>query len=168
MNVLKPAVWAGVLCVFFGVTLNGATAPFQDPPEVLTKAIRKHLDRQFPEWTLAAAPACQGAVSPATADIDFDTETDAALVVTTQGGEARVVIAMPRVIDGAIVHDLGPLAAVPGATHMVVLPLGTAIREAGAMFDDYLSGPTFAAASCEKALVAYVWTGYGFRVRPLK
>ena len=168
MNVLKPAGWAGVLCVFLGVTLTGAMAPSQDPPEVLTKAIRKHLDKQFPAWTLAPVPACQGAVSPATADIDFDQETDAAFVVTTQGGEARVVIAMPRIVGGAIVHDLGPLAAVPGATHMVVLPLGTAVREAGAMFDDYLSGPTFAAASCEKALVAYMWNGYGFRVRPVK
>lgn len=168
MNLLKPAAWAGVLCVFLGVTLNGAAAPSQAPPEVLTKAIRKHLDKQFPAWTLASAPACQGAVSPATADIDFDQETDAAFVVTTQGGEARVVIAMPRLIGGAIVHDLGPLAAVPGATHMVVLPLGTVVREAGAMFDDYLSGPTFAVASCEKALVAYMWTGYGFRARPVK
>lgn len=168
MNSLKPAAWAGVLCVFLGVTLNGAAAPLQDPPEVLTKAIRKQLDKQFPAWTVAAAPACQGAASTATADIDFDQEPDAGLVVTTQGGEARVVIAMPRVIGGAIVHDLGPLAAVPGATHLVVLPLGTVVREPGAMFDDYLSGPTFAAASCEKALVAYVWNGYGFRSRPVK
>lgn len=168
MKVLKPAAWAGVLCVFLGVTLNGATAPSQKSPEVLTKAIRKHLDKQFPAWTLAAAPACQGAVSPATADIDFDQETDAAFVVTTQGGEARVVIAMPRIIGGAIVHDLGPLSAVPGATHLVVLPVGTVVREPGAMFDNYLSGPTFAAASCDKVLVAYVWTGYGFRERSPK
>lgn len=168
MNVLKPVGWAGVLCACLGVTLNGAIALAQDPPEVLTKAIRKNLDKQFPEWTLAAAPICPGAVSPATADIDFDQEPDAAFVLTTQGGEARVVIALPRVIGGSVVHDLGPLSAVPGATHLVVLPLGTVVREPGAMFDDYLSGPTFAAASCEKALVAYVWTGYGFRERSLK
>lgn len=167
MNVLKPAGWAGALCVFLGVTV-GATVPVQDPPEVLTKAIRKHLDKQFPAWTLAPAPACPGAVSPATADIDFDQETDAAFVVTTQGGEARMLVAMPRVIGGAIVHDLGPLSDVPGATHLVVVPLGTVVREPGAMFDDYLSGPTFAAASCEKPLVAYKWTGYGFRPRTLK
>ena len=167
MKVMNPAVWAGVLCVSLGMTL-GATAPLQDPPEVLTKSIRKKLDKQFPAWTLTAAPACQGAASPATADIDFDLETDAAFIATTEGGEARVVITLPRVIGDAVIHDLGPLSAVPGATHMVVLPLGTVVREPGAMFDDYLSGPTFAAASCDKALVAYVWTGHGFRTRPVK
>ena len=168
MHSLKPAGWAGALCVFLGVTLHGAAAPMQDPPEVLTKEIRKQLDTQFPAWSAAPAPVCAGAASPATADIDFDREADVALVVTTQGGEPRVVIAMPRVIGGAILHDLGPLAAVPGATHLVVLPLGTPVREPGAMFDDYLSGPTFAAASCEKALVAYMWNGYGFRSRQVK
>ncbi len=167
MKVMNPAGWAGVLCVSLGVAL-GASAPVQDPPEVLTKSIRKKLDKQFPAWTLTAAPACPGAPSPATADIDFDQQPDAGVAVTTQGGEARVVIVLPRVIGDAVVHDLGPLSAVPGATHMVVLPLGTVVRDAGAMFDDYLSGPTFAAASCEKALVAYSWTGYGFRARTLK
>ena len=167
MKVMNPAGWAGVLCVSLGVAL-GASAPMQDPPEVLTKSIRKKLEKQFPAWTLAAAPACPGASSPATADIDFDQQTDAAFVVATQGAEAHVVIVLPRVIDDAVIHDLGPLSAVPGATHLVVLPLGTKVRDAGAMFDDYLSGPTFAAASCEKALVAYSWTGYGFRARPLK
>lgn len=166
MKVMNPAGWAGVLCVSLGVAL-GASAPVQDPPEVLTKSIRKKLDKQFPAWTLPAAPACPGA-QPATADIDFDQQTDAGLVVATQGGEARAVIVLPRVIGDAVVHDLGPLSAVPGATHLVVLPLGTVVREAGAMFDDYLSGPTFAAASCDKALVAYVWNGYGFRTRSLK
>jgi hypothetical protein len=167
MKVMNPAGWAGVLCVSLGVAL-GASAPMQDPPEVLTKSIRKKLDKQFSAWSLAAAPACPGAASSATADIDFDQNLDTGLVVTTHGGEARVVIVLPRVIGDAVVHDLGPLSAVPGATHLVVLPLGTVVREAGAMFDDYLSGPTFAAASCEKALVAYSWTGYGFRARTLK
>lgn len=167
MKTVNPAAWAGVLCVSLGVAL-GATAPVQEPPEVLTKTVRKHLDKQFPAWTLAAPPACPAAVAPATADIDFDKEMDAALVLSTQGGEARAVVVMPRVVGGAVVHDLGPLSAVPGATHLVVVPLGTVVRDAGSMFDDYLSGPTFAAGSCEKPLVAYAWTGYGFRARPIK
>jgi hypothetical protein len=49
-----------------------------------------------------------------------------------------------------------------------VLPLGTPIRGPGDMFDNYLSGPTFVAASCDKPLIAFVWTGYGFRPRPIK
>jgi hypothetical protein len=167
MKVLKPAVLAGVLGVFFGVSSLGAVAPQQDPPEMLTKAIRKSLDKQFPGWTLAPAPACPTATMPATADIDFDQSIDVAMVVTVPGGEPHMVVALPRVIGGSIVHDLGPVSAFPGATHLVVLPLGTAVRGPGDMFDNYLSGPTFAAASCEKPLVAFVWTGYGFRPRPI-
>ena len=168
MNVFKPAAWAGVLGVFLGVSSLGAVAPQQDPPEVVTKTIRKSLDKQFPDWTLVQAPACPAAVNaPATADIDFHQSTDLAIIVTVPGGEPHMVVALPRVIGGSIVHDLGPLSAVPGATHIVVLPLGTAVRGPGDMFDNYLSGPTFAAASCEKPLVAFVWTGYGFRPRPI-
>ncbi|MCC7186831.1 MAG: hypothetical protein IT185_11345 [Acidobacteria bacterium] len=168
MNVLKPAGWAGVLCVFFGVAFVGATPALQDPPEVVTKAMRKALDQQFPEWATAPAAACPTAVdTPATADVDFDMETDVAMIVAVPGGEPHMVVAMPRVIAGSIVHDLGPLSAIPGATHLVVLPLGTAVRGPGDMFNDYLSGPTFAAASCDKPLVAFVWTGYGFRKRPI-
>jgi len=168
MNVLKPAGWAGVLYVFLGATLAGATAPAQDPPGALTKAIRKTLDKQFSGWTPAPAPSCPGATALATADIDFDQSIDVAMVVTVAGGAPQIVVAMPRVIGGAIVHNLGPLSAVPGATHLVVLPLGTAIRGPGDMFDNYLSGPTFAASSCEKPLIAFEWTGYGFRPRPVK
>ncbi len=168
MKVLKPVALAGVLGVFCGVSSVGAFAPPQDSPEVLTKAIRKSLDKQFPGWTLAQAPACPVATAPATADIDFDLSTDIAMVVTVPSGEPHMVAALPRVIGGSIVHDLGPLSSVPGATHLVVLPLGTAVRGPGDMFDNYLSGPTFAAASCEKPLVAFVWTGYGFRPRPIQ
>jgi hypothetical protein len=168
MNVLKPAAWAGVLGVFLGVSSVGAFVSPQEPPEVLTKAIRKMLDKQFPGWTLAPAPACPAATQLATADIDFDQSTDVAMVVTVPGGEPHMVVALPRVIGGSIVHDLGPLSGVPGATHLVVLPLGTPIRGPGDMFDNYLSGPTFVAASCDKPLVAFVWTGYGFRPRPIK
>jgi hypothetical protein len=168
MKELKPAVWAGVLGVFLGVSAFGVFAAPQDPPEVLTKAIRKTLDKQFPEWTAAPAPTCPSATPQATADIDFDQSADVALIVTVPGGAPQMVVALPRVIGGSIVHDLGPLSAVPGATHMVVLPLGTATRGAGDMFDNYLSGPTFAAASCEKPLIAFEWTGYGFRRRVIK
>lgn len=90
------------------------------------------------------------------------------MVVNTPGGEPRIVVVLPRVIGGAVVHDMGPLAAVAGATHEVVVPLGTAVRDAGAMFDDYLSGPTFAAASCDKAIAAFVWSGNRFRQRALR
>lgn len=168
MNVRKPAVLAGVLGVFFSVTGAAETRVPQGSQDAIPKAIQKKLDKEREGWAVAAAPACQGAATVATADIDFDQATDAAMVLASGGAEPRIVIALPRVIGDAAVHDLGPLSAVPGATHLVVMPLGTAVREPGAMFDDYLSGPTFAAASCEKALVAYVWNGYGFRARPLK
>jgi hypothetical protein len=163
MRFSKPAAWAGALCVFLSGLSSGLSAVMQDPPEVLTKVIRSQVDEQFPDWTLVASPACATPGGPAAADIDFDQSTDVALVATTPAGEPRVLIAMPRVIGGAIVHDLGPLSEIPGATHVVVLPQGRVVRAAGAMFDDYLSGPTFAAASCERPLMAFVWNGYGFR-----
>jgi hypothetical protein len=169
MNVLKPAAWAGVLCVSLGMSTLGAFAPQPDSPDVLTKALRKSIDKQFPDWTLAPAPACAAAVeSTASADIDFDQSTDVAMVVTVPGGEPQMMVALPRVVGDSVVHKLGPLSAVPGATHLVVLPLGTAIRGPYDMFDDYVSGPTFAAASCEKPLIAFVWSGNGFRERPVK
>ncbi|MBK9241508.1 MAG: hypothetical protein IPL75_14885 [Acidobacteria bacterium] len=57
--------------------------------------------------------------------------------MNTPGGEARIVVVLPRVVGGAVVHDLGPLAAVSGATtwwwcHWAPRS-GTR-----AMFDDYL------------------------------
>ena len=167
MKILKPAAWAGVLGVFFGMSAVGAVTLQPPAPDVLTKTIRKTMDKQFPGWTMAPAATCPAASAPATADIDFDQSADVALIVTVPGGEPQMVVVMPRVIGGAVVHNLGPLSAVPKATHLVVLPLGTSIRGPGDMFDDYLSGPTFAAASCEGPLVAFVWSGYGFRQRPI-
>lgn len=167
MKRLKPAGWAGALCVFLMAASSWIPAIAQEPQAELAKAIRKQLDKQFDGWTVAPAPACPGASSHAAADIDFDRSGDVALIVNTPAGEPRVVIAMPRVIGGAIVHDMGPLAAIPGATHVVVLPQGRVVRAPGAMFDDHLSGPTFAVASCERPIVAFVWTGYSFRKIPV-
>lgn len=162
MKYSKLAAWAGALGVFVSAAV-GVSAVTQEQPEAISKAIRKQMDRQFAEWAVVGAPTCAGASNPTVADIDFDQSPDVAMVVRTDGGEPHVVIAMPRVLGGAIVHDLGPLSAIPGATHLVVLPQGRVVSEAGAMLVDYLSGPTFAAASCEGPLVAFVWTGYGFR-----
>ncbi|HQX81253.1 MAG TPA: hypothetical protein PKW63_05810 [Vicinamibacterales bacterium] len=167
MKMMKPAGWAGVLGVFLGVTVHGGVQDRSDVPDVMTKTITEQLDDEIPGWTMVSAPAC-GPAGPASADIDSDKSLDVAMVVNTPGGEARIVVVLPRVVGGAVVHDLGPLAAVSGATHVVVVPLGTAVRDPGAMFDDYLSGPTFAAASCEKALTAFPWAGTGFRQRPLR
>jgi len=163
MKYLKLAAWAGGLGVFVSAAVISVSAVTQVPPEVVTKAIRKQMDRQFPAgWAVAGVPGCAGASNPAVADIDFDQSPDVAMVVQT-GGESHVAIAMPRVLGGAIVFDLGPLSAIPGATHLVVLPQGRVVSAPDAMLVDYLSGPTFAAASCDGPLVAFVWTGYGFR-----
>lgn len=163
MKSSKPAAWAGVLGVFLSAAVISVSAAIQSQSEAISKTIRKQMDRQFAEWSVAAAPGCAGATNPAIADIDFDQSADVAMVVRTDTGASHVVIAMPRVVGGAIVHDLGPLSAVPGATHLVVLAQGRVVSAPGAMLVDYLSGPTFAAASCDGPLVAFVWTGYGFR-----
>jgi hypothetical protein len=163
MKWMKLAACTGVL----GAMATGAEALTQEPPAVLTKAIRKQLDAQLPGWTVAAAPACAAGANPVTSDIDFDRSIDVAMVVDTPGGEPHIVVAMPRVVDGARAFDLGPLSAIAGATHVVVLPQGRPVRWPGAMLDDYLSGPTFAAASCAGPVVAFVWTGYGFRTVPV-
>jgi len=162
MKYSQLAAWAGGLGVFFTAAVISVSAATQVEPEGVTKAIRKQMDRQFTGWAIAGVPGCVGASNPITADIDFDQSPDVAMVVQT-GGESHVVIAMPRVLGGAIVFDLGPLSAIPGATHLVVLPQGRVVSAPGAMLVDYLSGPTFAAASCDGPLVAFVWTGYGFR-----
>lgn len=170
MTYSRPAAWAGSLCVLLCVWLVGVGAVAQDPTDSVSKTIRKKVDAQFPGWTLVPAPVCTAGVASAavtTADIDFDQSVDVAMVVQTPSGAPHVVVAMPRVIGGAIVHDLGPLASVPGATHITVLPQGYAVRARHDMFDNYLSGPTFAAASCEGPLVAFVWTGYSFRPVPV-
>ena len=65
MNKFKLAARAGVLGVFLGVVGLGVTSAAQDAPEVLTKDVRKHLDKQFPGWTLAEVSACAGAVAQA-------------------------------------------------------------------------------------------------------
>jgi len=163
MKYLKLAAWAGGLGVFVSAAVISVPAATQAQPEVVTKAIRKQMDRQFAGWTMAGVPGCVGASNPAIADIDFDTSPDLAMVVQTSTGEPRFVIAMPRVLGGAIVHDLGPVSDVPGATHFVVLPQGRVVSAPDSMLKDYLSGPTFAAASCDGPLVAFAWTGYGFR-----
>lgn len=167
----RPARWAGSLCVFLCVGMSGATALAQEPATspiaTVSKDVRKKLDDTFPGWTLAAAPACAASAAIVSADIDFDQFADTALLVQMPSGATHIVVALPRVINAAVVHDLGPVTAIPGATHLSVLPLGRAVRRPGTMFDDYLSGPTFAVASCERPLVAFTWSGYGFRSVPV-
>ena len=163
MKYSRLAALAGGLGVFLCAAAISVSATPQGESEGISKAVRKQMDKQFDVWSVAGVTGCAGASNPTVADIDFDQSTDVAMVVQADGGEPHVVIAMPRVLGGAIVHDLGPLSAIPGATHLVVLPQGRVVSEPGAMLVDYLSGPTFAAASCEGPLVAFVWTGYGFR-----
>lgn len=162
-----PARWAGSLCVFLCVVMSGSGAIAQEPAADLSKDLRKKLAEQFPGWTLAAAPACAASANVVTADIDFDQHADTALLVQMPSGATHVVVVLPRVIDNAVLHDLGPVSAIAGATHLSVLPLGHPVRRPGAMFDDYLSGPTFAVSSCEGPLVAFAWTGYSFRPVPV-
>lgn len=167
MTVLRPAAWAGVLCVSLSVAPIGARVMVQDPPVELTKAVRKALDTTFPGWALVPPPACVSASTPASADINFDLLPDLGLVITTASGETRLVVVMPRSVGRPVVHDLGLASSTAGATHVTVLPTGRPFRRPAAMFDDYLSGPTFAAASCSRPLAAFLWTGYGFRAVPL-
>ncbi len=167
MRYFRPARWAGSLCVFLSVVMSGASAAGQEPTVTVSKDLQKKLTKQFPGWTLAAAPACAASAGMVSADIDFDQQADTALLVQMPSGATHVVVALPRVVNVAVLHDLGPLSAVAGATHLSVLPLGHAVRRPGAMFDDYLSGPTFAVSSCDAPLVAYVWTGYSFRPVPV-
>lgn len=162
-----PARWVGSLCVFLCVVMCGSTATAQEPAVDLSKELRKKLAAQFPGWTPAPAPACAASANVVQADIDFDQQDDTALLVQLPSGATHVVVALPRVINDAVLHDLGPVSAFAGATHLAVLPTGHPVRGPGAMFDDYLSGPTFAVASCDAPLVALVWTGYGFRPVPV-
>lgn len=166
MDVPKSAGLAGPLCVLLLVLILIAPAAAQGRPEALTKPIQGQLDKKWPDWTLAEAPSC--AETPVAVDINFDGADDLGLLIVPVDGAARLVVAMPQVIGGATLHDLGPLSDVPGATHFTVLPQGRPFRAPGAMLVDYLSGPTFAAASCGEPLVAFVWTGRGFRPVPLK
>lgn len=163
----RPARWAGSLCVFLCVVMSGSTTTAQEPAVDLSKDVRKKLTAQFPGWTLAAAPACAASANVVKADIDSDQQGDTALLVQLPSGATHVVVALPRVINDAVVYDLGPVSTFAGATHLVVLPTGHPVRGPGAMFDDYLSGPTFAVSSCGAPVVAFVWTGYGFRPVPV-
>lgn len=167
----RPAWWAGSLCVFLGIVISGAVAIGQEPAAALSatvsKDLRKKLDDAFPGWTMAAAPACAPNAAIVSADIDFDQQADTAFLVQMPSGVIHVMVSLPRVVDKLVLHDLGPLNAVAGGTHLSVQPLGRAVRRPGTMFDDYLSGPTFAVSSCERPLVAFAWSGYGFRSVPV-